>query len=77
MTRLSAEERHVLVARLVGQRHTADLTAAEVARAARQVGIGERTLWRWLAGALPGAPARARYHLTEADRDALWRLAGT
>ena len=70
MTRLSAEERHVLLARLLDQRHTAGLPAEEVAHAARQVGIAERTLWRWLAGAVPGARARPRYHLTEADRDA-------
>jgi putative transposase len=70
MTRLSAEERRLLVARLLDQRRTAGLPAEDVARTARQVGIGERTLWRWLAGALPGARARPRYRLAQADRDA-------
>jgi putative transposase len=70
MTRLSADERRVLVARLLDQRRTARLSAEEVSRAAQQVGIGERTLWRWLAGDLPGGRPRSRYRLTEADRDA-------
>jgi putative transposase len=70
MTRLSADERRVLVGRLLDQRRTAGLPAEEVSRAAKQVGIAERTLWRWLAGGLPGMSPRSRYHLTEADRDA-------
>ncbi len=70
MTRLSADERSVLVARLLDQRNSVGLSAEEVSCAARQVGIGERTLWRWLAGAVPGARARSRYQLTDADRDA-------
>ena len=70
MTRLSADERRVLVARLLDQRRTAGLSAEEMSRAAQQVGVGERTLWRWLAGDLPGGRPRSRYRLTEADRDA-------
>ncbi|MBV9354194.1 MAG: transposase family protein [Chloroflexi bacterium] len=70
MTRLSADERRVLVARLLDQRTTAGPSAEEVAQAAQQVGVGERTLWRWLAGDLPGGWPRSRYRLTEGDRDA-------
>ena len=55
MTRLSADERRVLVERLLDQRRTAGLPAEVVSRSAKQVGIAERTLWRWLAG-----PCRAR-----------------
>ena len=72
---LSAEERRVLVARLLDQRRTAGLSAEEVSRAAQQVGVSERTLWRWLAGDLPGGRRRSRYRLTEADRDAYRRRA--
>ncbi len=70
MTRLSADEWRVLVERLLDQRRTAGLPAEVVSRSAEQVGIAERTLWRWLAGALPGTRPRTRYHLTETDRDA-------
>src|SRR5712692_10327218 len=70
MTRVSAHERRVLVGSLLDQRRTAGLPAEEVSRAAKQVGIAKRTLWRWLAGGLPGMSPRSRYHLTEADRDA-------
>ena len=70
MTRLSAEARHVLMARLLEQRRTAGLVAEDVRRTARQVGIAERTLWRWLAGALPRTHARSSYALTETDRAA-------
>ena len=70
MTRLSADERRVLVGRLLDQRCAAELPAEEVFRSAKQVGIAERTLWRWLAGRLPGMSPRSRYHLTESDRDA-------
>src|SRR5437870_4907047 len=67
MTRLSAEARHVLMARLLEQRRTAGLVAEDVRRTARQVGIAERTLWRWLAGALPRTHARSSYELTDTD----------
>src|ERR1700737_1319909 len=70
MTRLSAEERHVLTARLLEQRRAAGLGAEDVRCTARQGGIAERTLWRWLAGDLPRTHARSSYALTETDRAA-------
>jgi hypothetical protein len=47
MTRLSADERRMPVARLLDQRETVGLPAEEVSETAQQVGIAERTLWRW------------------------------
>jgi putative transposase len=43
----------LLVARLREQRAAGDLSSAEVRVAAREIGVGERTLWRWLARTEP------------------------
>lgn len=34
------------------------------------LGVGERTVWRWLVAGLPGGRGRPPYRLTDADRDA-------
>lgn len=60
----------MLMARLLEQRRTTGLVAEAVRCTARQVGIAERTLWRWLAGGLPRTHARSSYALTETDRAA-------
>ena len=36
------------------------MTSAEVRAAAREIGIGDRTLWRWLATTEPPPPRRRR-----------------
>lgn len=73
MTRhVDAQVKALLVARLQEQRTVGTLTRAAVRRAAVGVGVAERTVWGWLAvepGALVRRP-RARYEITEADRDA-------
>lgn len=72
MTRLDPQVKAVLVARLRERRAAGELTSAQVRQAAAEVGVGERTLWGWLAAdpaQLSGRP-RARYEITEADRDA-------
>jgi putative transposase len=74
---VDAQVKAVLVARLREQRAAGTLTSAEVRRAAAGMGVGERTVWGWLAvepAALVRRP-RARYEITEADCDAYaaWR----
>ena len=63
--------------RLLERRAAGELRSADVRAAAASLGIGERTLWGWLsAGAeAPRRKARARYEITQADRDgyAKWR----
>jgi Mu transposase, C-terminal./Integrase core domain. len=69
---VDAQVKALLVARLRARRAAGELTSAEVRDAARETGIGERTLWRWL-GTTEPPPRRARgdrYEITEADRDA-------
>ena len=77
MTHLDPQLKAALLARLRDQHAAGELTSAHVRHAAVEVGIGERTLWRWLA-ADPDQltrTRRARYEITEADRDAYaaWR----
>jgi putative transposase len=45
---------------------------------ARDLELGERTVWRWLAGGQTGSrrPGPAGWRLTEADRDALHAAGG-
>ena len=78
MAPVDAQAKALLVERLRARRLAGDLPSAEVRTAAREIGVGERTLWRWLAVTEPPPPRRARrdrYELTEADRDAYaqWR----
>jgi putative transposase len=69
--------RAVLVGRLLERRAAGQLCSADVRAAAASLGIGERTLWGWLSHGAepPRRKARARYEITEADRDgyAKWR----
>ncbi len=67
----------LLVGRLRERRAAGELTSAGVREAAAGVGVAERTVWGWLAAdpTTPARRARARYEITEADRDAYaaWR----
>lgn len=77
MTHLDEQVKTLLVDRLRARRAAGELTSAQVREAAAGVGVGERTVWGWLA-ADPGRLVRrrrARYEITEADRDgyADWR----
>ena len=68
-----------LVADLVARRRRRDLARGEVREAAARVGVGERTLWRWLAAGRPlvrGCPSPARLVLGGEQRDAYLRLGG-
>jgi putative transposase len=71
-THVDAQVKALLVARLREQRAAGALTSAEVRRAAAGVGVAERTVWGWLATDPAGLARRprARYEVTEADRDA-------
>lgn len=71
---VSREVRDLVVARLTALRTEGHLTSQRVRLAAAAAGVGESTLWRWLAQSAP-ADGRRRYELTDADRDALadWR----
>ena len=77
MNRLEPELRATVVARLREQRMTGELRSADVRAIAAQLGIGECTVWRWLATPVdsPRRRRRDRYQITEADRDAYadWR----
>ena len=68
--------KRLLVARLREQRTKGELTSAHVREAAAALGIGERTLWRWLGTETLSRRLRARYEVTEADRDAYWAWRG-
>jgi len=74
---IDAEVRAVLVSRLLERRAAGELRSADVRAAAASVGISERTLWGWLStgNEAPRRKARARYEITQADRDgyAKWR----
>jgi putative transposase len=66
--------KELLVARL-RQRGTGELTGA-VREAATALNLGERTVWRWLGAETLSRRPRARYEITEADRDAYWDWRG-
>jgi putative transposase len=77
--RADPERRRAAVERLGQLRAAGQLTAGHVRLAAAGLGVTERTVWRWLR--LPGgqrdAPAaRARYQLSQADREAYARYRG-
>jgi len=78
VARVDPEVKALLVSRLRERRASGELGSADVAAAAIDLGVGERTVWRWLATREPRAPRRRRqdrYEITEADRDAYatWR----
>ena len=92
MKQVGAETRATVVARLRAKRDAGASISADVRRAAAGLMVAQSTVWRWLAADAAGSvtPAearegrrRARYALTEADRDgyadwtgnvsALWR----
>lgn len=53
-TRLLRQAAHgQLVAELVARRQRGELRPGEVGAAAARVGVGERTLWRWIAVGRP------------------------
>ena len=68
--------KRLLVARLREQRTKGQLTSSHVREAAAALGIGERTLWRWLGTETLSRKPRDRYEVTEADRDAYWAWRG-
>lgn len=73
MSRIDPEIKATVVARLQHQRAAGASITADVRRTARDLSIGERTLWRWLdAEGAPGPrqPRGDRYELTEEDRNA-------
>jgi putative transposase len=68
---LEPDARQVLANRLRALHAAGTLRTAEVRAAARNTGISERTLWRWLARtAPPRQRGRPAYRLSQADRDA-------
>jgi putative transposase len=75
--RLSAEARALLAARLAELRAADELTAMEVRRVAAELGVGERSVWRWAADGAPnGRLGRPPYRLSEAEVDADVACAG-
>jgi putative transposase len=61
-----------LVARLRERKAVGALRSADVQAAAAALAVSERTVWRWIAGDEPARTERrprARYEITEADRD--------
>ena len=72
MGQVDPEQRAARVARLRQLRETGALTAAHVRLAAAGHGVGERTVWRWLArGDAQARPARpGRHELSDTDQEA-------
>ncbi len=72
MTRLDPEIKASVVARLRERRAAGELTSAVIRATAHDLGVGERTVWGWVAAgpAGPDAAPRAGYQLTEDDIDA-------
>jgi putative transposase len=52
------------------------LTRARAREAAMALGVDERTVWRWVSARALSRKPRARYEVTEADRDAYWAWRG-
>jgi hypothetical protein len=77
-TRLLREAANAqLVAELVARRDRGALRPGDVRKA--RAGVGERTLWRWIAVGRPlarGRPSSQRLELTPQLRDAYLRLGG-
>ena len=68
-----------MVADLVGARERGELRAASVRDAADRLGVGERTVWRWIAKGGPPQrrpPSSHRVELDDELRDAYVRLRG-
>jgi putative transposase len=68
-----------LVAELVRRQRRGELRPGDVRAAAERAGVGERTLWRWIAAGQPlerGRPSSQRLQLTPELRDAYLRLGG-
>ena len=68
-----------MVADLVGARERGELRAASVRDAADRLGVGERTVWRWIAAGGPPQRRSASVRRVELDgelRDAYVRLRG-
>lgn len=68
-----------LVADLVARRDRGELPPGEIRAAAARAGVGERTLWHWIAAGRPLERGRAnprRLVLTPELRDAYLRLGG-
>jgi putative transposase len=68
-----------VVAGLIEARGHGDLRAASVRDAAERLGVGERTVWRWVAAGGPPQRQRASSRRVELDdelRDAYVRLRG-
>ena len=68
MSRVDPQVRAAVIDRLREARAAGSLTSADVRRVAADVGVDERTVWRWLAGADDPARRETRgYQLTERD----------
>jgi putative transposase len=68
---LEPDARQFLAERLRMQHTAGELRTSDIRVAARDTGLSERTLWRWLARSTPPRPrGRRGYTLTQADRDA-------
>ena len=68
-----------LVVKLIARRRRGELRPGDVREAAARVGVGERTMWRWIAAGRPlvlGRPSSQRLELTPVLRDAYLRLGG-
>lgn len=70
------ERRAAMVARLVELRDNRALTAERVRQAARAMGVGERTAWRWVAAGSYQPPAWRGYVLTDRARELFFATAG-
>ena len=73
MARVDPQIKSLVAARLRALQATGELTSAAVRAAARDVGVSDRAVWKWVAAGpdrVREPPRRARYELTEADLDA-------
>jgi len=76
---LRAQAAARVVAELVAEREHGELRSARVRDVAASFGVGERTVWRWVAAGAPaarGRPSPRRVELDDELRDAYARLSG-
>jgi hypothetical protein len=70
------ERRHAVLSRLIQLRADGRLNGEVVHAAAESLGVGERSVWRWLAAGGYDPGKRSRWRMTPAALEALYLAGG-